>query len=56
MRNGGLDQGSAMDRDRDDETLSGFDQRIEHNIVNSPGTMEEPLHTGGKGALIRGGH
>jgi len=44
MRNGGLDPGSAMGEDRDDETLSGFDQQIEHNVVDSPGTTEELLH------------
>jgi len=67
MRNGGLDQGSTMDNDREGETLSEFDQQIERNIAYSPGTTEELLrqqraasvkhpHTGGKGALTQGIH
>jgi len=44
MRNGGLDQGSAMDDDKEGETLSEFDQQIKGNVAYSPGTTEEPLH------------
>jgi hypothetical protein len=44
MRNGGLDQGSGMDDDRENGILSGFDQMIEHSVAYSPGTTEEPLH------------
>jgi len=43
MRNGGLDQGSAMDDNREGETLSEFDQQIERNVAYSPGTTEELL-------------
>jgi len=44
MRNRGLDPGSVMDEDKDDKTLSGFDQQTKHNVVDSPGTTEELLH------------